>query len=134
MGVSDPVADMLTRVRNANRMRFKSVDVLVSKTNLSIVKVLKKEGFIGGYDVRKDHAGSHNVLRVYLKYTDSKGKIITDIQRISKPSKRVYVKSKKIPKVLNGYGIAILSTSRGIMTDKEARAIDAGGEILCSVW
>jgi len=134
MGVSDPIADMLTRVRNANRMRFKSVDVLVSKTNLSIVKVLKKEGFIGGYDVRKDHAGSHNMLRVYLKYTDSKEKIITDIQRISKPSKRVYVKSKKIPKVLNGYGIAILSTSRGIMTDKEARAIDAGGEILCSVW
>ncbi len=134
MGVSDPIADMLTRVRNANRMRFKSVDVLVSKTNLSIVKVLKKEGFIGGYDVRKDPAGSHNVLRIYLKYTDSKEKIITDIQRISKPSKRVYVKSKKIPKVLNGYGIAILSTSRGIMTDKEARAIDAGGEILCSVW
>lgn len=134
MGISDPIADMLTRVRNANRMRFKSVDVLVSKTNISIVKVLKKEGFIGGYDVRKDHAGSHNVLRVYLKYSNSKEKIITDIQRISKPSKRVYVKSKKIPKVLNGYGIAVLSTSRGIMTDKEARAINAGGEILCSVW
>jgi len=134
MGVSDPVADMLTRIRNANRMRFKSVDVLVSKTNISIVKVLKKEGFIGGYDVRKDHAGSHNVLRVYLKYTDSKEKVITDIQRISKPSKRVYVKSKKIPKILNGYGIAILSTSRGIITDKEARVVNAGGEILCSVW
>ncbi|MBN2569071.1 MAG: 30S ribosomal protein S8 [Deltaproteobacteria bacterium] len=134
MGVSDPVADMLTRIRNANRMRFKSVDVLVSKTNISIVKVLKKEGFIGGYDVRKDHAGSHNVLRVYLKYTDSKEKVITDIQRISKPSKRVYVKSKKIPKILDGYGIAILSTSRGIITDKEARVVNAGGEILCSVW
>jgi len=134
MGVSDPVADMLTRIRNANRMRFKSVDVLVSKTNISIVKVLKKEGFIGGYDVRKDHAGSHNVLRVYLKYTPAKEKVITDIQRVSKPSKRVYVKSKKIPKVLNGYGVSILSTSRGIITDREARAINAGGEILCNVW
>ncbi len=134
MGVSDPVADMLTRIRNANRMRFKSVHVLVSKTNISIVKVLKKEGYIGGYDVRKDPAGSHNILRVYLKYTDSKEQTITDIQRVSKPSKRVYVKSKKIPKVLNGYGVAILSTSKGIVTDKEARAINAGGEILCSVW
>jgi len=134
MGVSDPVADMLTRIRNANRMRFKSVDVLVSKTNISIVKVLKKEGFIGGYDVRKDHAGSHNVLRVYLKYTPAKEKVITDIQRVSKPSKRVYVRSKKIPKVLNGYGVSILSTSRGIITDREARAINAGGEILCNVW
>jgi len=134
MGVSDPVADMLTRIRNANRMRFKSVDVLVSKTNISIVKVLKKEGFIGGYDVRNDHAGSHNVLRVYLKYTPAKEKVITDIQRVSKPSKRVYVKSKKIPKVLNGYGVSILSTSRGIITDREARAINAGGEILCNVW
>jgi small subunit ribosomal protein S8 len=134
MGLSDPIADMLTRIRNANRMRFKSVDVLVSKTNISIVKVLKKEGFIGGYDVRKDHAGSHNVLRVYLRYANSKERVITDIQRISKPSKRVYVKSKKIPKVLNGYGTAILSTSRGIMTDKEAKAVNAGGEILCNVW
>jgi small subunit ribosomal protein S8 len=98
------------------------------------VKVLKKEGFIGGYDVRKDHAGSHNVLRVYLRYANSKERVITDIQRISKPSKRVYVKSKKIPKVLNGYGTAILSTSRGIMTDKEAKAVNAGGEILCNVW
>ena len=133
MGMTDPIADMLTRIRNANKIRFKSVDVLLSRINLNIAKVLKKSGYIGGYDIKKDTRG-HQVLRVYLKYTDAKESVITGIQRISKPGRRVYVNSEKIPKVLNGYGVAILSTSKGVLTDKEANESKVGGEILCNVW
>lgn len=133
MGMTDPIADMLTRIRNANKVRFKSVDVLLSRINVNIAKVLKKSGYIGGYDIKKDPRG-HQVLRIYLKYTDKKAAVLTGIQRISKPGRRVYVKSERIPKVLSGYGVVILSTSKGIMTDKEARSMNVGGEILCSVW
>ncbi len=133
MGMTDPIADMLTRIRNANKIRFKSADVLLSRINLNIAKVLKKSGYIGGYDVKKDAQG-HQVLRIYLKYADAKRSVLTGIQRISKPGRRVYVKGEKIPKVLNGYGIAILSTSKGILTDKEAGELKVGGEILCNVW
>lgn len=133
MGMTDPIADMLTRVRNANKIRFKSVDVLLSQININIAKVLKKSGYIGGYDIKKDARG-YQVLRIYLKYADAKKSVLTGIQRISKPGRRVYVKSEKIPKVLNGYGIAILSTSKGILTDKEASEAKVGGEILCNVW
>ncbi|OHE21492.1 MAG: 30S ribosomal protein S8 [Syntrophobacterales bacterium RBG_19FT_COMBO_59_10] len=133
MGMTDPIADMLTRIRNANRVHFKSVDVLSSRINLNIAKVLKKSGYIGGYDLKKDLRG-HEVLRVYLKYPDTKRTVITDIQRVSKPGRRVYVRSEKIPAVLNGYGVSILSTSKGVMTDKEARELSLGGEILCNVW
>ncbi|EKD39371.1 MAG: hypothetical protein ACD_75C00432G0001 [uncultured bacterium] len=133
MGMTDPIADMLTRIRNANRVHFKSVDVLSSRINLNIAKVLKKSGYIGGYDTKKDSRG-HEVLRIYLKYPDTKGTVITDIQRVSKPGKRVYVRSEKIPAVLNGYGVSILSTSKGVMTDREARELSLGGEILCNVW
>ena len=133
MGMTDPIADMLTRIRNANRVRFKSVDVLSSRINLNVAKVLKKSGYVSGYDIKKDARG-HEVLRVYLRYPDTKRTVITDIQRVSKPGRRVYVKSEKIPKVLNGYGISILSTSKGIMTDKEAREFNLGGELLCNVW
>jgi small subunit ribosomal protein S8 len=133
MGMTDPIADMLTRIRNANRVHFKSVDVLSSRINLNVAKVLKKAGYVSGYDLKKDARG-HEVLRVYLRYPDTRRTVITDIQRVSKPGRRVYVKSEKIPKVLNGYGIAILSTSKGIMTDKEARESNLGGEILCNVW
>ena len=133
MGMTDPIADMLTRIRNANKVRFKSVDVLLSRININIAKVLKKSGYISGYDIKKDTRG-HQVLRVYLKYTDKKTAVLTGIQRISKPGRRVYVKSERIPKVLSGYGVVILSTSKGIMTDKEARSMNVGGEILCSVW
>jgi len=133
MGMTDPIADMLTRIRNANRVHFKSVDVLNSRINLNMAKVLKKSGYISGYDIKKDpHA--HEVLRIYLKYPDTKRTVMTDIQRVSKPGRRVYVKSEKIPQVLNGYGISILSTSRGVMTDKEARELSLGGELLCNVW
>ncbi|OPY11846.1 MAG: 30S ribosomal protein S8 [Syntrophus sp. PtaU1.Bin005] len=133
MGMTDPIADMLTRIRNANRARFKSVEVLHSGINLNIVKVLKKAGYIGGYDIKKNEKG-FDVLNVYLKYPDSKTTIIQDIQRVSKPSRRIYVKRDKIPKVLNGYGVAIISTSKGVITDKEAREKNVGGEVLCKVW
>jgi len=133
MGMTDPIADMLTRIRNANRVHFKSVDVLSSRINLNMAKVLKKSGFISGYDIKNDPRG-HEILRVYLKYPDTKRTVITDIQRVSKPGRRVYVKSENIPQVLNGYGISILSTSMGVMTDKEARELKLGGELLCNVW
>ncbi|MFZ3115195.1 MAG: 30S ribosomal protein S8 [Syntrophales bacterium] len=133
MGVSDPIADMLTRIRNASRVHFKSVDVILSRTNQNICKVLKKSGYIGGYDVKRNSLG-HEMLRIYLKYQGLKTACITDLQRISKPGRRVYVPSDKIPKVLDGYGVAIISTSKGVMTDKEAKMQDVGGELLCSVW
>jgi small subunit ribosomal protein S8 len=133
MGVSDPIADMLTRIRNANRVHFKHVDVILSSTNQNICKVLKKSGYISGYDIKKN-SEEHDVLRVYLKYPDMKRTSIRDIQRISKPGRRIYVNSENIPKVLDGYGIAIISTSRGVMTDKEAKSLNVGGELLCSVW
>ena len=133
MGMTDPIEDMLTSIRTDNRVHFKSVDVLSSRINLNIAKVLKKSGYIGGYDLKKDLRG-HEVLRVYLKYPDTKRTVITDIQRVSKPGRRVYVRSEKIPAVLNGYGVSILSTSKGVMTDKEARELSLGGEILCNVW
>jgi small subunit ribosomal protein S8 len=133
MGMTDPIADMLTRIRNANRVRYKSVDILLSRINLNIAKVLKKAGYISGYDVKKDARG-YQVLKISLKYYDVKKTVITDIQRVSKPGRRVYVKSDMIPKVLSGYGTVILSTSKGIMTDQEARDSKVGGEILCNVW
>jgi small subunit ribosomal protein S8 len=133
MGMTDPIADMLTRIRNANMVHFKSVDVILSQINLNIAKVLKKTGYIGGYDVKKNDR-SHEVLRIYLKYPDARSTIITNIQRVSKPGRRVYVGNDDIPKVLNGYGVAILSTSKGVITDKEARELKVGGEIICNVW
>lgn len=133
MGMTDPIADMLTRVRNANRMKFRSVNAQLSRVNLEIVKVLKRTGYISGFDVKKD-ASKKDVLKIYLKYTDTKGRVIQDLQRVSKPGRRIYVSSKKIPKVFNGFGVAIVSTPRGIMTDKEARQQNVGGEIVCNVW
>ena len=133
MGMTDPIADMLTRVRNANRMKFRSVNARLSRVNLEIVKVLKRTGYISGFDVKKD-ASKKDVLKIYLKYTDTRGRIIQDLQRVSKPGRRIYVSSKKIPRVYNGFSVAIVSTSRGIMTDKEARQQNVGGEILCNVW
>jgi small subunit ribosomal protein S8 len=133
MGMTDPIADMLTRIRNANRMHFKTVDVLASRMNASIAEVLKKSGFIAGYELKKDKYDRPS-LRIDLVYPDSRNYVLTDIQRVSKPGRRVYVHSQDIPKVLNGYGIAILSTSRGIITDQEARDAKVGGEILCKVW
>ena len=135
MGMTDPIADMLTRIRNANMVRFKRVNVLLSNVNLNIAKVLNESGYISRYNIKRDGNGrGREILRIYLKYSDSNERVITEIKRVSKPGKRVYEKSEKIPKVLNGYGIAILSTSRGVMTDKKARELNVGGEILCNVW
>ena len=133
MGMTDPIADFLTRIRNGSRVHFKSVDAMNSRMNLNMAKVLKKSGYISGYDIKKD-PGGRDFLRIYLKYPDAKRAVITGIVRVSKPGRRVYVKSQKIPHVLNGFGISILSTSKGIMTDKEARELSLGGELLCNVW
>lgn len=133
MGMTDPIADMLTRIRNANKARFKSVNVYMSQMNVNIAKVLKKAGYINSHDNVKDEKGQQ-MLKITLKYPDTKRAVITDIKRISKPGRRVYVASDSIPKVLNGYGISVLSTSRGVITDEEARELNVGGEILCNVW
>ncbi|MEN6374832.1 MAG: 30S ribosomal protein S8 [Smithella sp.] len=133
MGMTDPIADMLTRIRNANKARFKSVNVHMSQINLNIAKVLKKSGYIIGYENVKNEKG-HQMLKIVLKYPDTKRTVITGIERISKPGRRIYVNADSIPKVLNGYGISVLSTSRGVITDQEARDQNVGGEIICNVW
>ncbi|HNY50431.1 MAG TPA: 30S ribosomal protein S8 [Smithella sp.] len=133
MGMTDPIADMLTRIRNANKARFKTVNVGMSQMNVNIAKVLKKAGYINNYDKVKDDKG-HLVLEIILKYPDTKRTVITNIKRVSKPGRRVYVPSDGIPKVLNGLGISILSTSKGVITDAEARELNVGGEVICNVW
>ena len=133
MGMTDPIADMLTRIRNANKARFKSVTVHMSQINLNIAKVLKKTGYVIGYENVKDEKG-YQMLKIALKYPDAKRTVITGIKRISKPGRRVYVNADSIPKVLNGYGISVLSTSSGVVSDEEARELNVGGEIICNVW
>ena len=133
MGMTDPIADMLTRIRNANKARFKTVKVSMSGMNVNIAKVLKQTGYINNYDKVKNDKG-RQALEIILKYPDSKRTVITNIKRVSKPGRRVYVPADSIPKVLNGLGISILSTSKGVMTDAEARELNVGGEILCNVW
>jgi len=132
MAMSDPIADMLTRVRNAGKAKFNSVDIPGSKLKFELAKVLKEEGYIRNYKFIKD--SKQGVLRIYLKYNDSQQHTILRIDRVSKPSKRVYKKGKEIQPVYNGLGVSIVSTSRGIMTDKRARKENVGGEIICNVW
>ncbi|MEI7590993.1 MAG: 30S ribosomal protein S8 [Deltaproteobacteria bacterium] len=133
MGMSDTIADMLTRIRNANKERLKSTDVIYSKMNCELARVLKSEGFIESFELLKDKKG-FNFIRVVLKYPDAKRKLITGLTRVSKPGCRVYVGSDAIPKVLNGYGVAILTTPKGVVTGKEAMALGVGGEHLCNIW
>ncbi|MBQ2640024.1 MAG: 30S ribosomal protein S8 [Bacilli bacterium] len=130
--VTDTIADMLTRIRNANQMRYEEVSVPASKIKESIAKILKDEGFIKNYKVVKE--GAQGTILLTLKYTDKKERVITGLKRISKPGLRVYAKNDEIPKVLNGLGIAIISTSKGIMTDKQARKENVGGEVLAYIW
>jgi small subunit ribosomal protein S8 len=132
MAMTDPIADMLTRVRNAAKAKFKSVDVPGSRTKTEIARVLKEEGFIRNYKFVED--GKQGILKLYLKYEDAQSNVIYGLERVSKPSRRVYVGANDIEPVLNGMGIAILSTSAGIMTDKQAREKHIGGEVLCNVW
>ena len=132
MIVTDPIADMLTRIRNANQMRYKDVEVPASKLKIEIARILKEEGFIADYKVKKQKIQDSIIL--ILKYGQNKERVITGLKRISKPGLRVYVKAEEVPKVLNGLGIAIISTSKGIMTDKQARKEKLGGEVLAYVW
>ena len=128
MVVTDTIADMLTRIRNANQMRYQEVSVPASNLKVSLAKILKEEGFIEDYKlVNEDVQGT---IELTLKYGQNKERVITGLKRISKPGLRVYAKSNEIPKVLNGLGIAIISTSKGIMTDKKARELSLGGEVL----
>ena len=130
--VTDTIADMLTRIRNANQMRYEEVEGPASNIKAEIARILKDEGFIKDYKINKDDAQGTIVLT--LKYTDKKQRVITGLKRISKPGLRVYAKSDEVPRVLNGLGIAIISTSKGIMTDKEARKENIGGEVLAYIW
>ena len=132
MAISDPIADMLTRIRNAAKAKFNSADIPASKLKTELARVLKDEGYIKNYKFIQD--GKQGILRIYLKYGPGQKATIYGIERVSKPSRRIYTKSKDIQPVFNGMGISILSTSRGIMTDKRARQENVGGEILCNIW
>ncbi|MCI8912047.1 MAG: 30S ribosomal protein S8 [Clostridia bacterium] len=132
MMITDPIADMLTRIRNALVAKHDSVEVPLSKMKKAIADILTEEGFINGYEVVEGEVQS--VMKVNLKYGPNNEKVISGIKRISKPGLRVYANSEKLPVVLNGLGIAIISTSKGIMTDKKARAAHVGGEVLAYVW
>ena len=132
MVVTDAIADMLTRIRNANQMRYQEVSVPSSKMKLEIAKILKDEGFIEDFKETKDNV--QGTIVITLKYGPNKERVITGLKRISKPGLRVYAKNEDIPKVLNGLGIAIISTSKGLMTDKVARQNNLGGEVLAYIW
>lgn len=132
MSMTDPLADMLTRIRNANMAKLESTDIPSSKLKLQIAQILKQEGYLKDYILIEDNR--QGILRVYLKYGPDTRGLIEGIKRISKPGRRVYVKKEQIPKVLGGLGIAIISTSKGIMTDSEVRKFNLGGELLCTVW
>ena len=131
--MTDPIADMLTRIRNANTAKHDTVDVPSSKMKLAIAKILLDEGYIKSYELVEN--GKFNDIRITLKYGASKNeKIISVLQRISKPGLRVYANKEELPKVLGGLGVAIISTNKGVITDKEARKLGVGGEVLCFVW
>ncbi|MEG1847996.1 MAG: 30S ribosomal protein S8 [Lachnospiraceae bacterium] len=133
MTMSDPIADMLTRIRNANTAKHDTVDVPMSKMKLAIAKILLDEGYIKKYDIIED--GEFKTIHITLKYgADKSEKIITGLKRISKPGLRVYANKEELPKVLGGLGVAIISTNEGVVTDKEARKLNVGGEVLAFVW
>ena len=133
MTMSDPIADMLTRIRNANTAKHDTVDVPSSKMKLAIANILLDEGYIENYEIVED--GVFKTIHIVLKYgADKNEKVISGLKRISKPGLRVYANSEEMPKVLGGLGIAIVSTNKGVVTDKEARKLGVGGEVLCFVW
>lgn len=132
MAMSDPISDMLTRIRNAAKAKFNSVDIPGSKLKVELARVLKEEGFIRNYKFSKD--SKQGVLRVYMKYGADESCAIYGLERVSKPSRRVYLKGRDIKPILNGMGIAVLSTSKGVLTDTQARQENVGGEVLCKIW
>jgi len=132
MTMTDPIADLIVRIKNAIMVSYEKVEVPSSKIKINIVKILKFEGYIRNYKIIK--GSPQDSILIYLKYNEDKSSVIKDLKRISKPSCRVYSRYKKIPRVLNGFGINIVSTSKGMLTDREARKMGMGGEIICSVW
>ena len=132
MQITDPIADMLTRIRNANSSKHESVNVPASKLKIEIARILNEEGYINGYEVIDD--GLQGVIKITLKYAANKQKVITGLKRVSKPGLRVYAAKEDLPRVYRGLGIAIISTSQGIMTDKKARLANVGGEVLAFIW
>ncbi len=132
MALTDPIADMLTRVRNAGKAKFNSVDIPGSKMKIELARVMKEQGYIRNYKFIKD--GKQGILRVYLKYADDQSHVIQEIHRVSKPSRRVYVGAGDVKSFYNGMGISVLSTSKGILTDKQARKENVGGEVVCNIF
>ena len=132
MTMTDPIADMLTRIRNANSAGHKTVEVPASKIKKSIAEILKDEGYINGFEVKED--GKQGVIDIEMKYGPENEKVITGIKKISKPGLKVYAKANEVPRVLGGLGIAFISTSNGLISDKKARELGVGGEVICYVW
>ena len=132
MTMTDPIADMLTRIRNANMVRHEKLEVPASNVKKEIAEILKREGFVRDVEYVEDN--KQGIIRIFLKYGKENERVITGLKRISKPGLRVYAKTNEVPKVLNGLGIALVSTSQGLLTDKEARAKQVGGEILAYIW
>jgi len=132
MTMTDPIADMLTRIRNALKASHEEVDIPSSKLKIDLTKIMKSEGYIRNFKIISD--GNHKNIRIFLKYDQEGVPIINGLKRISKPSCRIYRRCEDIPEVLNGYGINIVSSSKGIITDREARRLNVGGEIICSMW
>ncbi|MBH0231786.1 30S ribosomal protein S8 [Halobacillus yeomjeoni] len=132
MTMTDPIADMLTRIRNANMVRHEKLELPASNVKKEIADILKREGFVRDYEFVEDN--KQGVLRIFLKYGQNNERVITGVKRISKPGLRVYAKAEELPKVLNGLGVAVVSTSKGLLTDKEAREQAIGGEVLAYVW
>ncbi len=132
MQITDPIADMLTRIRNANSQKHESVNVPASKIKLEIAKILDNEGYINGYELIENE--TQGTIKINLKYGQGKKQVISGLKRVSKPGLRVYASSENLPKVLKGLGIAIISTSKGVMTEKEARKQNVGGEVLAFIW
>lgn len=132
MSMTDPLGDMLTRIRNAGQARFDKVDIPASRLKIALARIFKDEGFIKNYKVIKDN--KQGILRIYLKYDEHNRPLIQRIERVSKPSRRVYATCEELPKVQGGLGVAVVSTSKGVMTDRQARKLGVGGEVLCQIW
>ena len=132
MSMTDNIGDMLTRIRNGGKARFDKVDIPASRMKISLARIFKDEGFIKNYKVIKDN--KQGILRVYLKYDDKNLPLIQRIERVSKPSRRVYAGVEELPKVQGGLGVAVVSTSKGVMSDRQARKLGVGGEVLCQIW
>lgn len=132
MPMTDPIADLLTRIRNANQKAFEKLEVPHSRFKEEIVRILKEEGYLKDYRILRD--GGRSILKIAMKYGEREKRVITRIERVSRPSRRVYVGSGKIPRVQGGMGVAVISTPRGVMTDRQARAANVGGEVVCYVW